>query len=216
LCDTVCKSCAVTGTIGTCSNVPAMGQDTVPTNLCSGMSQCDGAGACKKVNSTSCTADAECLSGNCVDSVCCNSACTTDCKSCNVTGSVGTCTNVTAGTDDGMCTGTTKSCDGAGACKTDNGNTCANGTDCLSAFCVDGLCCNNACTMTCQACNVASSLGTCTNLPLYTDDTFPTNACDGTKTCNGAGSCLLKNDEACSSASQCASNKCPGTNLCKP
>jgi hypothetical protein len=40
-----------------------------------------------------------------------------------------------------------------------NGNACTSATDCLSGFCVDGVCCNNACgggsTTDCQACSTA-------------------------------------------------------------
>ena len=36
-------------------------------------------------------------------------------------------------------------------------------SDCGSGFCVDGICCNNACLGTCQSCNVTGSEGTCVN-----------------------------------------------------
>jgi hypothetical protein len=39
---------------------------------------------------------------------------------------------------------------------------CASDAECLSAHCVDGVCCNVACTGQCQACDVAGSVGTCT------------------------------------------------------
>ena len=37
--------------------------------------------------------------------------------------------------------------------------------DCVSGFCVDGVCCNSACKETCKACNVASAPGVCTFVP---------------------------------------------------
>jgi hypothetical protein len=41
------------------------------------------------------------------------------------------------------------------------GTKCANPSECESGFCVDGLCCNAACTGQCQACDVAGSPGSC-------------------------------------------------------
>ena len=46
-----------------------------------------------------CTAGKECISGSCVDSVCCNTACDGTCTACNLTGSVGYCTAIPAGQD---------------------------------------------------------------------------------------------------------------------
>jgi hypothetical protein len=68
-------------------------------------------------NGEACTAGTAglCKTGNCVDGVCCDTACGTTCKACNVAGSVGTCTNILAGQDPGNeCT---NACDGSGACQ---------------------------------------------------------------------------------------------------
>ena len=43
------------------------------------------------------------------------------------------------------------------------GTDCLLGSQCESGHCVDGKCCENACTGACRACNVAGSFGTCTN-----------------------------------------------------
>ncbi|HRI67036.1 MAG TPA: hypothetical protein PK156_22480 [Polyangium sp.] len=186
-CTATCQSCNVAGSVGTCSNLPSGSQDNFPTSVCVGSSQCDGNGVCKKVNGTTCAAGAECLSGNCVDGVCCDTACTADCRSCNIAASLGTCTNVPMGNDDGMCSGATSSCDGAGSCRSENGAACTMGGSCLSSFCVDGFCCNSACSGTCQSCAMASTgstNGTCANIPAGTD---PDNEC--MTDCNGAGMC---------------------------
>ena len=103
-----------------------------------------------------CLAPGDCLSGFCTDGVCCPSACTDACLSCSVT--AGTCTKVTNGPDADTCTGT-KSCDGAGACRLVNGQSCAAGGDCVSTHCADGLCCDTACGGQCDEC--LSSPGTC-------------------------------------------------------
>ncbi len=56
-----------------------------------------------------------CKTGNCVDGVCCDTACNTTCKACNLAGTVGTCTNIPVGQDPGSeCT---NACDGNGACQ---------------------------------------------------------------------------------------------------
>ncbi len=59
-------------------------------------------------NGTPCAHDSDCTSatesGHCADGVCCDSACTGVCESCNLTGTVGTCTAIAANTDpDGEC-----------------------------------------------------------------------------------------------------------------
>lgn len=182
-----------------------------------GNDACDGNGTCKKSLGKMCGAPIECVSSFCVDGVCCNNSCTTSCRACNQAASMGTCTNVPKGTDDGTCMGATVSCNTDGTCDSENGQTCAANTTCLSNICSDGVCCNSACTSTCQACNVAGGMGTCSNLPLYTNDTSP--VCSGTSTCNGAGACKLRNAEVCVNDGDCASNKClldTGMKVCQP
>jgi hypothetical protein len=63
-----------------------------------------------------CGGAAECLSGLCVDNVCCISPCAGLCERCDLAGSEGTCAFVPAGQDpDGECGGAS-TCDGTGAC----------------------------------------------------------------------------------------------------
>jgi hypothetical protein len=50
-----------------------------------------------------CGSAAECGTGNCVDGVCCDTACTDQCAACNVSGSVGTCTAAGGAPDGGAC-----------------------------------------------------------------------------------------------------------------
>jgi hypothetical protein len=70
-----------------------------------------------------CAAAAECATGFCEDGVCCSSACTSVCASCNAPGAAGTCLPLAAGTS---CTGwrcagdlleSPSLCDGRGACQ---------------------------------------------------------------------------------------------------
>ena len=209
-CTTLCRSCNVAGSLGTCADVPK-GQDDTG---CSGTTQsCNAANDCDDENGQPCAAADACLSNFCADGVCCNSACNTACKSCNVIGSSGTCSNLPAGSTDNaptnLCVGNSQ-CDGMGICKKAVGATCATSTECLSGNCVDGVCCNTACTGICLACNVMASVGSCVALPMDNDDTFPANTCTGTMSCNGAMLCKLKPGQACMMDSECTSNTCSG------
>ncbi len=160
-------------------------------------------------NGEGCTAAfaSSCASGNCVDGVCCESAtCTGPCKSCNVTGSEGTCVNATAGSEvAGSCTNG-QACDGSGSCKSSNGLPCADGSTCASGLCADGVCCNNACTGTCTSCNLAGQAGKCSPYPAGTD---PQNECGkGTgvckSTCDGVGNCAYPQAAVpCASCTTC-------------
>ncbi|HRI70403.1 MAG TPA: hypothetical protein PK156_39495, partial [Polyangium sp.] len=209
-CTTTCRACNITGSLGTCSNVP-LGVDDSPT--CVGASSCNGSGLCKKDLGQGCALGSDCLSGFCADGVCCNTGCLANCQACNLTGNIGTCLNVPAGADDSPnCTGT-NSCDGNGSCKKDNGQTCATGSECLSTSCVDGVCCSTACLGTCQACNVAGSIGSCVNVPVGQEDPVATTACTGVYSCNGAGVCLLDPGQPCANNAECASGVCNGATM---
>lgn len=147
-------------------------------------------------NGEGCTAAsaASCASGHCVDGVCCETAgCTGACKSCNVPGSEGTCVLVRAGTEvPGSCS-EGQSCDGAGACKSKNGQACTAASGCASGNCVDGVCCDVACAGACVSCNLPGRAGTCTAHSAGTDPdsecTQGTGACKAT--CDGVGACAL-------------------------
>jgi len=209
-CTGTCKACNVAGNIGKCVNIPGGQTDTFPGNTCTGANQCDGNGVCKKATGQGCNNNnSECVSGFCVDNICCSTDCTGTCRACNVSGSLGTCANVSMGTDDGGCSGT-QTCDGAGACKTENGATCPSmPSQCLSGICADGVCCNATCNETCKACNVSGDEGLCINVPSGDDDNNATMTCTGsTQSCDGAGACKKDDGAACAAGSECTSNHC--------
>jgi hypothetical protein len=58
-----------------------------------------------------------------------------------------------------------------GACAADGGarlppgQACGCNSDCQSGFCVDGVCCNSACTEACKTCNGQGAPGICTFVP---------------------------------------------------
>jgi len=83
-----------------------------------------------------CAVAGECLSGSCVDGVCCGTASCVAGAKCNLPGKLGTCSKPA-------------------------GTACGAGTECASGSCADGVCCNTACTGQCAACNVTGKVGTC-------------------------------------------------------
>ena len=89
-------------------------------------------------------------------------------------------------------------------CKLVDGETCSAGADCKSTFCVDAICCKDACAALCKACDVAGALGTCTDVP--TDQT-PDAECAAGQSCI-AHACKLVDGEPCSANNTCVSNVC--------
>ena len=75
------------------------------------------------------------------------------------------------------------------------GGACTGALDCASGFCVDGRCCESACTEACRACNLPEREGRCA--PVLAGQEDPRGRCpleapescglDGT--CDGAGAC---------------------------
>lgn len=145
---------------------------------------------CKKTQGELCAQNDECASGFCADGVCCANSCAGPCRSCNQPESTGICRGYSAGIDPEVeCTGGAK-CNGAGACgaapppQKPNGQLCEAGSECLSGFCSDGMCCNEACDQPCHACGS----GTCKTVTKTQD--IP--ECSGTMSCNPAGKCVVK------------------------
>lgn len=63
-----------------------------------------------------------------------------------------------------------------------NGTTCAQGSDCDSGFCVDGICCDTACDGECASC----STGTCTPSPAESVCRESSGDCDLAEVCDGS------------------------------
>jgi hypothetical protein len=131
------------------------------TNYCKSGNYCNGT-ACvaKKGTGNTCGSICECSSNFCVDGYCCNSACTGGCEACNRSGSLGTCSNHTGGTDPENACGQYQ-CNGSGACHASCSAICS--TFCKStAHCTAGACvadwadthpCSTACECTSAVCN---------------------------------------------------------------
>ncbi len=83
-----CEACNVPGHEGSCYNVAAGEQD----DTCRQTGKvCDGNGECVRINGQVCAIDSDCFTGNCIDNVCCDTRCSDTCKSCSISGHVGTC-----------------------------------------------------------------------------------------------------------------------------
>jgi hypothetical protein len=174
---------------------------------------CGGAVCGKCGGGKACGAVTDCASTFCVDGVCCDKACSGSCQACTKAltgGTDGTCANIPAGNpsdatkaacasagdvcgasglcrcNDGVQDGseTYVDCGGAVCSKCGGGKKCSAPADCSTGFCVDGVCCDKACTGSCQACTKAltgGTDGTCGNIPSG-------NASDPTKAaCPSAG-----------------------------
>jgi cysteine-rich repeat protein len=92
---------------------------------------------------------------------------------------------------------------------------CSASNQCQSGNCTDGFCCNTACGGTCQACDLAGSVGTCGNIPAGQD---PANECAGATNCNGAGGCgtvcgdgIVQGSETCDDANAVNGDGCSNT-----
>src|SRR5450759_187470 len=68
------------------SDVPGAADVALPPNTCA-----PGTPSKSKGKAESCSCDAECQTGFCVDGICCTSACTETCKACNLASSLGVC-----------------------------------------------------------------------------------------------------------------------------
>ncbi len=73
-----------------------------------------------------------------------------------------------------------------GSAPKDDGESCADGGECKSGFCADGVCCATACDATCEACAEAGSPGLCVPVAPATD---PDDECAGDGVCDGSRAC---------------------------
>lgn len=118
---------------------------------------------------------------------------------------------------------------GGGANKT-AGTACGVASECQSGFCVDGVCCQSACTDACRACNLAGHAGQCMAAapgaaPLTGHGSCGPDSpstCMRNGMCDGNGSCRLYSSSAICKAASCdvASNsftpdsRCDGAGTC--
>ncbi len=130
---------------------------------------------------TECQVGETCISGNCVDGVCCSTASCPAGEKCDVPGHSGTCSAPNQNGDpcsepehcasgncvDGFCC-EQRSCPSGQFCNTgncappaDNGANCNQDEQCASGHCTDGVCCSDDQCPAGESCNVPGFLGNC-------------------------------------------------------
>lgn len=187
-CDGACKSCVTSSAAGRC--VPAdVGTD--PHNDCADTGvdgcgtdgDCDGSGACRRYPA-----------GAICKALACTGAMLTPASRCDgvgacVAGAQQSCAPFTCAPDkcnaacagDGDCLAPATCV--AGTCgKKPPGAACANATQCVAAFCEQGVCCNRTCAGACESCSLTGSAGTCTKIPVAMNALCP-------ETCSAAMAC---------------------------
>jgi hypothetical protein len=156
----------------------------MPGQTCQMTKVCDMNGACVE-----CLDDTTCNGGYCFNGTCAK------------------CDDTTKNGDE-----TDADCGGTHCPKCAQAKTCQIGGDCESAFCTDGVCCDQACDGECFACDITGSVGTCDVIARYSDDpVYGTNESCRTSNglaCNGAGLCGKVVGTSCVSNGECASVKC--------
>jgi hypothetical protein len=193
-CPGTCVSCATGG--GVCAAV----ENAVDPDTCTGDLICSATSQCLPKNGMSCTDGAQCASSFCVDLTCCAEVCG-PCRRCDAAGSLGTCSVVAGAEDPDTCRGSL-TCNSLGSCVGKQGSSCSADAGCLSEHCVDGVCCAVAACGTCEACNVAGSLGTCVGVANVTDP----DSCPGA--CDASGACKATRGQACATSADCLSDPC--------
>jgi hypothetical protein len=196
--DDECATEAVTtcGTTGSCdgNRVCAKygsGTDcsvTQGANFCTGNKAvgkvCDGVGVCS-LN----TAGIDCAPQKCVNGACAACVTAADCLDPNAS-----------------------YCDGGGVCqpRKAQGVSCTASAQCLSTFCVDGVCCAEVCDRGCEWCGDTNAPGVCEAVPKGPPKSGRP-ACGGTGTCGAQ--CDGANRDGCiypGSATTCGTAKCQG------
>jgi hypothetical protein len=99
--------------------------------------------------------------------------------------------------------------------KLPTGAACGCGAACQTGFCVDGVCCNSACTGTCQRCNLPDRPGWCAPVPAGEPPAVPGQckadpaaSCGLDGTCDGNGACRKYPD-----GTECAPGRCEGSSV---
>jgi MYXO-CTERM domain-containing protein len=233
-CSGQCEACDVQGSEGICTPVPSGAPHGNRPACVTDGTACDG--HCDATTPDACVYPGP---GTQCSDPSCSSGVATVASYCQGTGKCPTAERVTCGN---ACVGdlcgndcaTDTACSlgefcQAGKCRKQhrNGEACNAPGECASSYCVDGYCCDEACIGQCQACDVASSPGTCTAVtgpphgvrpPCASVDPECGGACDGVK----ATGCTYPSTETVCTAASCATGvaklaqTCAGDGSCGP
>jgi hypothetical protein len=235
-CTETCKACNLPSSLGDCAFVPA-GARPSDSSMCPASTPatcgldgtCDGKGVCRKyVHGSECKAgtcdgDAVVGIGICDGAGNCSESKSQPCPPYTCDKNTNRCAS-RCSSDDQCSAGHQCSANSCG--KSTNGAVCDDNSGCLSGFCVDGVCCNIACSGPCVSCNQTGSAGRCS----YIGNELPDPECAGedstkcghTGLCDGAGRCTvyLRNtpcsSSSCSGAVENTQNVCDGQGSCVP
>ena len=201
-CSGACVSCNQTGSVGHCTFIPAGQPDptcqaTDPTT-CGNTGLCDGFGSCTLYpentvcGPSSCSGLVENTPRTCDGQGTCRDPQLVDCSPFLCANSVceNICTSDIQCQTGHQCVLQSKNGVSLGVCgKRKNGQLCADSTECESAQCVDGVCCESSCAGACQSCNLPGSPGQCLNVASGAPD--PRNTCNdrGVASCSTNGVC---------------------------
>jgi hypothetical protein len=234
-CTETCKACNLPSSLGDCALVPAGGRPSDPTDCvastpatCGRDGTCDGRGGCRLyVKGTECKAgrcDGDRVTGilTCDGNGQCSQAVSEPCPPYSCDPATQRC--AIACTTDALCA-SGQQCVAERCGKSVNGATCQEASDCASGFCVDGVCCNVACSGSCVSCNQTGSVGRCTyvaaGLPDPTCQASDPATCGRTGLCDGFGSCTLFPENTICGASSCTGlmentpRTCDGRGTCR-
>src|SRR4030095_2066648 len=178
---------------------------------------CNGAGGCRAYGTTiMCAPRSFANSAQLALSFCdgngrCVTGATSGCApfTCNGSGAGSAC--FTSCNTDAQCVPPGQ-CNANSCGKRTRGSQCTLGTDCLDGFCVEGVCCNNACSEACKSCKVSGQVGTCSNVdhdgvdPKGNCTPPQPDTCGNDGKCNGSGMCRKWNTSTPCRAASCTNN----------
>ena len=234
-CAEICKACNLPSALGDCAFVPPGVKPTDPLACaattpatCGQDGTCDGKGGCRQYpRGTECkagTCEGDGISGvlTCDGNGKCSDMISQTCPPYSCDPSTSRCT--------ATCT-TNVECAASQQCvanrcgKSANGAVCQPADDCSSGFCVDGVCCNVACSGACVSCSQTGLLGHCAFVPAGLPDSAcnasDRTTCGNTGLCDGLGSCTLYPQQSVCGASSCsglvesAPRTCDGQGTCR-
>ena len=179
-------------------------------------------GNCKKIGGQMCSADTECGSGFCTDGVCCESRCRGTCEKCNLTGRLGFCDAIPAGTNpDNECTaqsvstcGTIGFCSGARSCALYSSGTVAVAATCSSGVYTSASTCNGIGSVISGG-SVSCSPYVCNGSTACFSSCTLDPQCISGYACAAGGVCKKAAGNICSIDNECASGFCTDGVCCQ-
>ena len=211
-----CRSCALPSSKGRCAPAPAGAAD--PRSICMDEGaascghdgKCDGASGCRSYASGTVCAAERCENniytppGTCNDTGNCVAGDAVPCApfACNGSRCFRACTA------DANCVSGKVCADNSCGLKT-NGAFCADGRECVSGICAQGVCCATGCASACKSCALSTSMGICANVPDGQPDPMATCMDTGAAGCGNNGKCQAGACQSYPQGTPCRAASCP-------